>query len=772
MKYRFAGLILDTDKKQLFSDTSCFHLPKKSYELLRLLLENPDTTFSRSELIEHLWAGRVVTENTVDQCISKLRKTLSSAQPGDYIESVYGHGIKFAVAVEGVSGAQQIPKKRRFQYRWLLTIVMAALIVMLGLWMLPRKAEDAAEVAFNPVVKVPVEQQSRVVWLPTEFVQTQGQPTDADHQWLNQGAAFYLKQRMAEYPNMRLQIPKKEWLQKEQETQALQLLKNSRADAVVLANIKYTDHLYRAEIKLRARSAVLGQKRFQSERLLSLFQEIEDWLSELMTEPNTRTRASISDLGLSEDAFATESYIRAMSAQLIGDSKKSITYLQTAVEQDPDFMAAWYELAVSFRKQGDYDKALSILQTITTPAPTLSFRIALTQGHVHDIQGDFEQAKRMYVLAEDIAKRSGHDRQLASLRLSEAILLRKQKDFDGSRNALKEAAALTNQVKDPHFYGSVMNTFARLEQSQKRFRDAVMYSRKAIDSFTLAGDQRYQMLATTTLSNLMFYTGQWRETEHFAESALAQAQALESPRHIRDNLEKLAMVYRYTGRLDAAVRQWQTVIQQSAELGLLGQEYTARQQLIETHMDRRSFVEAETELAVLERFMQQYSNKLDSADLLLSKLRLAIETSRMDRAQMMVDENPARDDPQWLLLKGDVLRLQHSVAQAVTTYEQAMAQVLPFQDYVIITASLNRLIDVTLESDVTKAGDLILQSGQYDPFAYPHMKYKARLAYENGRLIEAISTLKELKIKANQLWQVEDQLLLEHYEKQTAKHTE
>ena len=548
----------------------------------------------------------------------------------------------------------------------------------------------------------------------------------------------------------------------------MQLLKNSRAEAVVLADIQYIDHVYRAELKLRTRDAVLGQRRFQSERLLPLFQEIEDWLSEQISGGASGLNASVSELGLSEDAFATESYIRAMSAQLTGDSKKSITYLQTAVEQDPEFVAAWYELAVSYRKQGDYDKALSILQSIKTQAPSLGFRVALVQGHVYDVKGEFDQARQMYEAAEQIAQRTGNDRQLASLRLSEAILLRKQKDFDASRRALQEAAALTNQVKDAHFHGTVMNTFARLEQSQKRFRDAVIYSRKAIDSFSLAGDQRYQMLATTTLSNLMFYTGQWRETEHFAESALAQARALESPRHIRDNSEKLAMVYRYSGRLEAAARQWRTVIQQSAELGLLSQEYTARQQLIETQLDRHSFVEAETELNVLERFIQQHVNKLTSEDFLLSKLRFAILTSRVDQAHRLMDENPSRDDPQWLLLKGDVFRLQGDTERAEIIYQQVLTQVLPFQDYIIISDVFNRMIEVALESDASKAGDLILQSAQYEPFAYPHMKYRAMHAYRNKRLIEAISHLKELKIKANQLWQVEDQLLLERYEQEAA----
>ena len=213
MKYRFAGLILDTDKKQLFSEGNAIHLPKKSYELLHLLLANPDTTFSRSELIEHLWDGRVVTENTVDQCISKLRKSLSSAQPGDYIESVYGHGIKLGVAVKTVQkGGHEIApasSKSEQKLKWLLPLVSVSLLILAGLWWWQEKQPSAEQPGFNPVVKKPIEEQARVQWLPARLVKTAQQASDANDPWLNNGAAFYLQQRMAEYANLRLQIPKK-----------------------------------------------------------------------------------------------------------------------------------------------------------------------------------------------------------------------------------------------------------------------------------------------------------------------------------------------------------------------------------------------------------------------------------------------------------------------------------------------------------------------------------------------------------------------------------
>ena len=761
MKYVFSNFVLDTEKKQLFYENQSFHLPKKSYDLLLLLLQNPGTTYSRNELIEHLWDGRVVTENTVDQCISKLRKSLAAIQPGDYIESVYGHGIKLSVPVEQGDENKHQSSRRNTAWRFPAFIGVAVAVTLL-VWVLSGQREQADQ---NVIIPVPPEQQMRVQWMPVSSLPDMDENAKADAQWLANGSAHYFQQRMAQHQGLRLQIPKKDWLQQDQEKVALQLLKELRTEVVVLADIKYTDQLYRAELKLRNADAWMAQKRFQSERLLSLYQEMEDWLAESLGM-QTMMDTDVQELGLSADPFATESYLRAMAAQLTGDSKKAITLLQTAVEQDAEFKVAWFELAVANRKQGDYDKALSILYALNPSTPALQIRTWIVVGQTHDIKGEFDKSEAAYVQADALVKATGEIRREPALRLSQAILYRKKKEFETSRQLLKSAAQMTNQSRDPHFYGIVMNTSARLEQSQKRFRDAIHFSRKAIDSFVLAGDRRYAMLATTTLSNLLFYQGEWRETEYFAESALTQARALASPRHIRDNLEKLAMVNQLTGRLDEAVKQWEDVIQRSATLGLLQQEFTARQKLVETWMDKAAYVDAENSLQNLQDFAEQHQQRINTDALLLTQIRLAVETQQLELAQQLLESQPMTDVAEWLLLKGDVSKLTGDAAAATMAYENALALVEPSQDYVAIADCLNRLIEISLSTDPQRAGELLLKADNYKPFVYPYQKFEAIHAYNNNRVIEAISLLEEVKLKSSQLWQVEDQLLLEQYQNQ------
>ena len=88
-RYYFSDFEYDLNQKILTHKDEVVELTRKNHELLSYLLQNPNRLLPRDELIEHVWNGRVVTNNTIDQCILKLRKTLNACREGEYIESVY-----------------------------------------------------------------------------------------------------------------------------------------------------------------------------------------------------------------------------------------------------------------------------------------------------------------------------------------------------------------------------------------------------------------------------------------------------------------------------------------------------------------------------------------------------------------------------------------------------------------------------------------------------------------------------------------------------------
>jgi two-component system, OmpR family, alkaline phosphatase synthesis response regulator PhoP len=70
-------------------------LPKKEFELLYFLAQNPNKVMSREELLQHIWGTDVyVVARTVDVHIRKVREKIGE----DYIATVKGVGYKFSMA--------------------------------------------------------------------------------------------------------------------------------------------------------------------------------------------------------------------------------------------------------------------------------------------------------------------------------------------------------------------------------------------------------------------------------------------------------------------------------------------------------------------------------------------------------------------------------------------------------------------------------------------------------------------------------------------------
>jgi two-component system alkaline phosphatase synthesis response regulator PhoP len=70
------------------------NLPKKEFELLHFLAQNPNKVFSREDLLQNIWGSDVyVLARTVDVHIRKVREKIGD----DFITTVKGVGYKFSL---------------------------------------------------------------------------------------------------------------------------------------------------------------------------------------------------------------------------------------------------------------------------------------------------------------------------------------------------------------------------------------------------------------------------------------------------------------------------------------------------------------------------------------------------------------------------------------------------------------------------------------------------------------------------------------------------
>jgi two-component system alkaline phosphatase synthesis response regulator PhoP len=88
-------LIIDRSSYTVIRGGEHMTLPKKEFELLSFLAQNPNKVFSRDDLLQNIWGTDVyVLARTVDVHIRKVREKIGEG----YIQTVKGVGYKFEVS--------------------------------------------------------------------------------------------------------------------------------------------------------------------------------------------------------------------------------------------------------------------------------------------------------------------------------------------------------------------------------------------------------------------------------------------------------------------------------------------------------------------------------------------------------------------------------------------------------------------------------------------------------------------------------------------------
>lgn len=89
---KIGDLIIDRSSYTIKVKGREVSLPKKEFELLFFLAQNPNKVFNRDELLQNIWGSDVyVLARTVDVHIRKVREKIGE----DYISTVKGVGYKF-----------------------------------------------------------------------------------------------------------------------------------------------------------------------------------------------------------------------------------------------------------------------------------------------------------------------------------------------------------------------------------------------------------------------------------------------------------------------------------------------------------------------------------------------------------------------------------------------------------------------------------------------------------------------------------------------------
>ena len=99
-QHLFASFRLDPINEQLWSGEKEISLRRKTFEVLRYLVENPAQLVTKTALLDALWPQVIVTDSMPTICVGELRRALGDdVRSPRFIETVHGRGYRFIANV-------------------------------------------------------------------------------------------------------------------------------------------------------------------------------------------------------------------------------------------------------------------------------------------------------------------------------------------------------------------------------------------------------------------------------------------------------------------------------------------------------------------------------------------------------------------------------------------------------------------------------------------------------------------------------------------------
>ncbi len=100
MRFKFDEFSVDTEQFDIKFRDEIRSVEPKVFSLIAHFVSAPNRVFSRDELIDSVWEGRIVSEASIASCVKNARKALKHpSMEKNYIETVRGRGFRFNAAV-------------------------------------------------------------------------------------------------------------------------------------------------------------------------------------------------------------------------------------------------------------------------------------------------------------------------------------------------------------------------------------------------------------------------------------------------------------------------------------------------------------------------------------------------------------------------------------------------------------------------------------------------------------------------------------------------
>lgn len=337
LNYQINQYVLDVKNYQLTLQGEVVPLEPQVFDLLLLLVENRDRVVSRDEMLAHVWKGRLVSDNSINNNIKSARKALGDdGHRQQVIKTIHSRGYQFIAPVQLIEGQGQ-PNSTTMKMVVMLTGLLLVLMVVfhheISGWLTTEQHQTVGSDIDQPIKKL--------VILP--FINNK---PDSVHDYLGIALASQVISDLSYQSDLLIQPAAVSRTYADSSKDPLSIGRELNADFLVSGDYLVENHRIRLNVELLKlpQNQPIWQETLEGD-LDSTFQ-LQDRLTTIIGQGLSANELTLTSNQRKKDtpqsALAYEYFLRGIAYPYSNEGHQlSIAMLQKSIELDPGFAPAY-----------------------------------------------------------------------------------------------------------------------------------------------------------------------------------------------------------------------------------------------------------------------------------------------------------------------------------------------------------------------------------------------------------------------------------------------
>jgi len=765
-RYQFLDCVVSSNRQMLCRNNENTRLGTKVYYVLLTFLQNPGQVLTKDQIIDAVWPDQIVTDAALTKQILRLRKVLKDSDADQpIIETHRGVGYRFNAPVIALPGNAETAKPamtvKSSKWSYVALLLLLAVLLFVG-----RPLYETSQKSDNQTAS-PAPVGLAII------------PARSSQDWFNRGGLKYLSELLGQHPLIHAINPEPEWFASESpERLAIDLSTKKNIGYSCLIDVSKSATGFVADLQLRTKDEVISSANLQASTLPQLFEKTDQWISSNLSIHDDFDQVK-KGVWSTIDPYTLQSYLQGLlETEIGGNEQKGMEYFQAAVNKTEAFLPAWIKLAESHMELGNLERAISIVDTLLQRPAVQQHSSASIELHYIKamafikLRDDDRARESVQISEETILDLEDPYKKLAGLK-SLTLLARLQNDWELAESHTLESLAISNDFYAlPDQLADLQFSLAQIYYNDFQYSKMHEYLNLAIHNYEKINNSNGMIASFTILNNFNYNQGNFDAGALVAARAEPYMDSCTAPHDLVKFFQSTSLMLNLRGHFDRSERYIERIRGIAAATNNSYFAYLAEHIDLHRYYVQNMFEQARVRTEVISAILDN-ENVMPSARALSYSVKLLINSrvTEPDAARMMMQDYVEKYPMLKEQFPGELARAEGHIAVRMghvndglnilkTTEQNYRNKNEPHTaNYIGF-----EILEILLDHPELEYKDTLARLESYTEYDYLFFKLKAQFNAREGDFLKAALLMQENKLKANQLWKAEDQLLLEEYQ--------